>query len=32
MTLFRGQQVSAFIQKPYTPRGIAEKVKLALDE
>ncbi len=30
MTLFRGQQVSAFIQKPYTPRGIAEKVKLAL--
>ena len=30
MTLFRGQHVSGFIQKPYTATGIAEKVKLAV--
>jgi CheY-like chemotaxis protein len=30
MTLFRGQQVSGFIQKPYTSRGIAEKVKVCI--
>ena len=30
MTTFRGQQVSGFIQKPYTSAGIAESVKLAL--
>ncbi len=30
MVLFRGQQVSGFIQKPYTSIGLAEKVKLAL--
>jgi two-component system, cell cycle sensor histidine kinase and response regulator CckA len=30
MALFRGQQVSGFIQKPYTSTGLGEKVKLAL--
>jgi DNA-binding NtrC family response regulator len=30
MALFRGQQVSGFVQKPYTSTGLAEKVKLAL--
>jgi PAS domain S-box-containing protein len=30
MTLFKGQQVSGFIQKPYTSRGIAEKVKVCI--
>jgi CheY-like chemotaxis protein len=27
MSLFKGQPVSGFIQKPYTARGLAEKVK-----
>ena len=27
MTLFKGQQVSGFIQKPYTVKGLAETVK-----
>jgi signal transduction histidine kinase len=27
MTVFKGQRVSGFIQKPYTSRGLAEKVK-----
>jgi CheY-like chemotaxis protein len=27
MTLFQGQRVSGFIQKPFTSKGIAEKVK-----
>ena len=30
MTLFTGQQVSGFIQKPYTSKRIAEKVKACL--
>ena len=30
MTLFKGQQVSGFIQKPYTSQGIAEKVMVCL--
>jgi len=30
MTLFKGQQVSGFIQKPYTSQGIAEKVKVCI--
>ena len=30
MALFKGQQVSGFIQKPYTSRGIAEKVKVCI--
>ncbi|PWU07292.1 MAG: hypothetical protein C5B51_10315 [Terriglobia bacterium] len=30
MTMFRGQRVSGFIQKPYTSAGIAHKVKAAL--
>jgi two-component system cell cycle sensor histidine kinase/response regulator CckA len=30
MTLFQGQQVSGFIQKPYTSTGIAEKLKSCL--
>jgi CheY-like chemotaxis protein len=30
MTLFRGQPISGYLQKPYTATGIAEKVKLAL--
>jgi hypothetical protein len=25
--MFQGQRVSGFIQKPYTSKGIAEKVK-----
>jgi PAS domain S-box-containing protein len=28
MTLFQGQRVSGFIQKPYTFKGLAEKVKV----
>jgi PAS domain S-box-containing protein len=30
MTMFKGQRVSGFIQKPYTGAGLAEKVKLCL--
>jgi signal transduction histidine kinase len=30
MSLFEGQQVSGFIQKPYTSTGLAEKVKDAI--
>jgi two-component system cell cycle sensor histidine kinase/response regulator CckA len=30
MALFKGQRVSGFIQKPYTSKGLAEKVKSAL--
>jgi CheY-like chemotaxis protein len=30
MTLFQGQQVYGFLQKPYTPARIAEMVKLAM--
>jgi PAS domain S-box-containing protein len=30
MTLFKGQRVSGFIQKPYTPTTLAEKVKSTL--
>jgi CheY-like chemotaxis protein len=30
LALFRGQKVSGFIQKPYTSRSIAEKVKTSL--
>ena len=30
MTLFKGQRVSGFIQKPYTSKGIAEAVKASL--
>ena len=30
MQFFKGQQVSGFVQKPYTATGIAERVKLAL--
>jgi CheY-like chemotaxis protein len=30
MTLFKGQRVSGFIQKPYTSHGIAEKVKVCI--
>jgi hypothetical protein len=30
MTLFQGQRVSGFIQKPYTGAGLAEKVKACL--
>ena len=30
MTLFRGQRVSGFIQKPYTFRELAEKVKITV--
>jgi signal transduction histidine kinase len=30
MTLFKGQQVSGFIQKPYTSQGIAEKAKVCI--
>ena len=30
MTLFKGQRVSGFIQKPYTSTGLAEKVKVCL--
>ncbi|MGA3098825.1 MAG: PAS domain S-box protein, partial [Bryobacteraceae bacterium] len=30
MDLFKGQRVSGFIQKPYTSRGIAEKVKVCI--
>ena len=30
MRLFQGQQVSGFIQKPYTAKGIVEKVKVCL--
>ena len=30
MTLFKGQRVSGFIQKPYTSKGLAEKVKICL--
>ena len=30
MRQFQGQRVSGFVQKPYTPRGIAEKVKACL--
>ncbi len=30
MTLFKGQRVSGFIQKPYTVTGLAEKVKACL--
>ncbi len=31
MTLFNGQRVSGFIQKPYTGAGLAEKVKACLE-
>ena len=30
MTLFKGQRVSGFVQKPYTSKGLAEKVKVCL--
>jgi DNA-binding NarL/FixJ family response regulator len=30
MALFGGQRVSGFVQKPYTAKGIAEKVKECL--
>jgi PAS domain S-box-containing protein len=30
MTMFKGQRVSGFIQKPYTGAGLAEKVKACL--
>ena len=30
LSLFNGQQVSGFIQKPYTLQGLAEKVKASL--
>lgn len=30
MTLFQGQKISGFLQKPYTVSGIADKVKRAL--
>jgi PAS domain S-box-containing protein len=30
MTMFKGQRVSGFIQKPYTGAGLAEKVKICL--
>ena len=30
MTLFQGQRVSGFIQKPYTVKGLAEKVKICI--
>ncbi len=30
MTLLRGQRVSGFIQKPYTSKRIAEKVKVCI--
>jgi PAS domain S-box-containing protein len=30
MALFKGQQVSGFVQKPYTSKGLAEKVKVCL--
>jgi hypothetical protein len=30
MTVFQGQQVSGFLQKPYTVAGLAEMVKRAL--
>jgi signal transduction histidine kinase/CheY-like chemotaxis protein len=30
MMLFKGQRVSGFIQKPYTSKGLAEKVKACL--
>jgi two-component system, cell cycle sensor histidine kinase and response regulator CckA len=30
MTMFRGQRVSGFVQKPYTSAALAEKVKRAL--
>jgi CheY-like chemotaxis protein len=30
MTLFQGQRVSGFVQKPYTFKGLAEKVKVCL--
>jgi DNA-binding NarL/FixJ family response regulator len=30
MTLFKGQRVSGFIQKPYTGVGLAEQVKACL--
>ena len=30
MPLFQGQRVSGFVQKPYTAKGIAEKVKACL--
>ncbi len=32
MTLFEGQPVSGFIQKPYTLKGVAEKVRSCLDQ
>jgi two-component system, cell cycle sensor histidine kinase and response regulator CckA len=31
MTVFQGQRVSGFMQKPYTSRGIAEKVQACLE-
>jgi DNA-binding NarL/FixJ family response regulator len=30
MTVFKGQRISGFIQKPYTSRGLAEKVKACI--
>ena len=30
MTLFEGLRVSGFVQKPYTSKGLAEKVKVCL--
>jgi hypothetical protein len=30
MILFPGQQVAGFIQKPYTPKDLAEKVRACL--
>ena len=32
MPLFKGQEVSGFVQKPYTSSGIAEKVKTCLGQ
>ena len=30
MTLFQGQRVSGFIQKPYTSTGLAERIKICI--
>jgi CheY-like chemotaxis protein len=30
MQMFRGQQIAGFIQKPHTPRGLAEMLKVCL--
>jgi hypothetical protein len=31
MSMFWGQRVTGFVQKPYTAAGLAERVKLALE-